>query len=732
MNYKNRSENYNWFKQNNNIKTPKNQMKMVWKIFKVFIYLSLFVFSMVGCVQSFVIGTSNYVGRGIELYASESEVIPNVSEIYVDKYKTKDLIMIDDNKTSNDTTDDVYHTLDNVYQLKLSTSTNTMIKPNDKDSDGNRILENVHETIKNQNIKNNLKLSDAYRGINETIRFATSKDDNLKVNAFDTQNIIDKYSDSNLGYIALSSKADDLNGVGASSDNDEVLKLIHGTDNNSTDASIYYYGRKYIEEDETNIDKYDDDPSTKDKKEDFWGKVKNSTDKFVHKVKIDKEYKWYRVEEDLSSIYMYEYYKTYFSILDKSTKTKITTLKTNSIQGARDKFRILVLNEIYNRDKSNEMSIGKFLLTNPEKLNETTDTTWFYESDKNGVKGKALSPSEITNAMRARFNLYQQSFISTFAKSYLLGSHQKLETNENEYFIRLFSGDMVVFGTKQTDYRPIVTWGQAWKLGPFYGLFVFPLGKISTLMISTFPIMNGWGAFWSILIIVLMSRLLTFLLSFKSTLQQTKMQEMNAKKAVIDAKYAPYKGNKQMENRQKQEVAELYKKEGINPIGAMGNMFLTMPMFLSIWRIVSGVPMLKAATWLGMTFATTSYKALLSGQWQYLWLILLSGLVQFLSMYFPRLLTKKRDKTRINKHEEEAMKKNNKTQNIMTVVMIVMAVAFSAGVQVYWVIGGLWRILEVYLTHIILKKKSQNKKKGIPDVPLHKKFFKKKEIVSET
>jgi len=60
------------------------------------------------------------------------------------------------------------------------------------------------------------------------------------------------------------------------------------------------------------------------------------------------------------------------------------------------------------------------------------------------------------------------------------------------------------------------------------------------------------------------------------------MQELQGKKAVIDAKYAAYKGNKQMEMRKNQEVQELYKKEGVSMFGSIGSIFLTMPFFLAI------------------------------------------------------------------------------------------------------------------------------------------------------
>lgn len=57
---------------------------------------------------------------------------------------------------------------------------------------------------------------------------------------------------------------------------------------------------------------------------------------------------------------------------------------------------------------------------------------------------------------------------------------------------------------------------------------------------------------------------------------------MSAKKAVIEAKYEPYKGNRQMDMRKRQEIQELYKKEGISPMATMGSMFITIPFFLAM------------------------------------------------------------------------------------------------------------------------------------------------------
>jgi len=60
------------------------------------------------------------------------------------------------------------------------------------------------------------------------------------------------------------------------------------------------------------------------------------------------------------------------------------------------------------------------------------------------------------------------------------------------------------------------------------------------------------------------------------------MQEVQLEVAKIKAKYEPHKDNKQMKQRQQQEIMALYKKREVNPFASFGTMFLTMPFFLAI------------------------------------------------------------------------------------------------------------------------------------------------------
>ena len=273
----------------------------------------------------------------------------------------------------------------------------------------------------------------------------------------------------------------------------------------------------------------------------------------------------------------------------------------------------------------------------------------------------------------------------------------------------LHSGFMIG-GSTRSAWRPLVSWGDAWHLGPFYAIFVYPIGVVTAKMIQAMPFMDGWESLITIFIIVFVIKALSFLITFKSILQQTKMQELSAKKAVIDAKYANYKDNKQMTQRKNQEVQAMYKKEGVSPFGAMGAAFIVMPLFFSILRVTYALPHLKATLWLGMRFGATSWKELFHGEWQYLPLMALAVLFAAAQQLLPRLLTRKRDKNRINVHQKAAMKKSNKTQNIMIIVSIVASVLFSAGMQVYYLASGTWMIIQSFLTHHILVQQKKRRR----------------------
>lgn len=129
--------------------------------------------------------------------------------------------------------------------------------------------------------------------------------------------------------------------------------------------------------------------------------------------------------------------------------------------------------------------------------------------------------------------------------------------------------------------------------GPFYAFFVWPFAMILLyFMYATRNWPVGLNALVGIFLILLIIRLITLAVSIRSMVASEKMTEVQGKLAEINAKY---KDSKDMQSRQKKqlEIQELYRKKNISPFAAMEQIFVTLPIFLIVYRIVTVLRPLK-------------------------------------------------------------------------------------------------------------------------------------------
>ncbi|ATP60025.1 membrane protein insertase YidC [Mesomycoplasma dispar] len=243
---------------------------------------------------------------------------------------------------------------------------------------------------------------------------------------------------------------------------------------------------------------------------------------------------------------------------------------------------------------------------------------------------------------------------------------------------------------------PIVTWAESWKLGPFYSIFVYPLSKIILLVMSSQSLSewSGWITILAILSVVIFTKIISFIFRFKTIFGQNKQMELQLKKAKIDAKYESYKKNKVMQQRHRQEVADLYKKNNFSPFSPFSQVLVTMPIFIAVWRALQGIPSFKVTYFLGLELSATSYQKLFEGYWIYLPIIIITVLVQALQQIIPKILNKKKSNRIMNVQENETLKKQQKTQRIVSIIFVFFGVIFQSSLQIYWIIGGIWEILQ--------------------------------------
>jgi YidC/Oxa1 family membrane protein insertase len=82
------------------------------------------------------------------------------------------------------------------------------------------------------------------------------------------------------------------------------------------------------------------------------------------------------------------------------------------------------------------------------------------------------------------------------------------------------------------------------------------------------------------------------------------MRKMQALKPQIDAINAKYKSLKMTDPRkqeQQQETMDLYKKNGVNPMGGCVPMLIQLPFFFAFYRVFTVSVEMRGATWLWVT-----------------------------------------------------------------------------------------------------------------------------------
>ncbi len=252
--------------------------------------------------------------------------------------------------------------------------------------------------------------------------------------------------------------------------------------------------------------------------------------------------------------------------------------------------------------------------------------------------------------------------------------------------------------------------------GPFYALFVWPFAQLLLhFMWATRSWPVGLGGLFGIIIILIIIRLITFFISINSTFQTERMQEVQGKVAEINAKY---KDAKDMQSRQKKqmEINQLYKKLKIKPFASFEQIFVTLPILLIVYRVISIVRPLKATIlfdiWdLGTSPISAIFSDFVNTGWPYIFFLLIVIPTQFFSQKIPQKLSKKRSRKSqtVGVSNNKALDKTKNVGTIMNVFMCIVVAISASGVGLYWFFSSLLSLLQSYVVHVIITKRRQGK-----------------------
>ena len=216
--------------------------------------------------------------------------------------------------------------------------------------------------------------------------------------------------------------------------------------------------------------------------------------------------------------------------------------------------------------------------------------------------------------------------------------------------------------------------------GLWTSIFVKPL---AWLMIQIGKLVKNYGL--AIILITILIKLVLFPLTYKSLKQSEAIKKVQPKLNKIEKKYAG-KTDQESMMMKSNEMMALYKEYKINPMSGCITGFLQIPIFFAFYEALYRLPLLFEGKFLGFHMGMTPLAAAGQGDWYYLILPIIVGLVTYFSF--------KMNKTT---QPNDQMKQMNMMFNIMVVMIFITSFSMSVAIIIYWIVNSLLGIVQTLL-----------------------------------
>ncbi len=158
---------------------------------------------------------------------------------------------------------------------------------------------------------------------------------------------------------------------------------------------------------------------------------------------------------------------------------------------------------------------------------------------------------------------------------------------QNDFALFVGPKDIEILKKVNPKLSQIVDWG-------FFGIIAKPL--FLWLNWTNDHWTNNYG--WAIVVVTLIINLALFPFRITSLKSARKMQKLQPQIQAINAKYKNVSMRDPKKAEQNQEVMDLYKREGVNPVGGCLPMLVQLPFLYAFYRVLSIAIQLRHAPWL--------------------------------------------------------------------------------------------------------------------------------------
>ena len=136
----------------------------------------------------------------------------------------------------------------------------------------------------------------------------------------------------------------------------------------------------------------------------------------------------------------------------------------------------------------------------------------------------------------------------------------------------------------------VVDWG-------FFGVIAKPLFLV--LSWTSRHLAGNYG--WSIVLVTLVINMVLFPLKITGMKSSKKMQALQPQIKAINEKYKGISMKDPRKTEQNQEVMDLYKKNGVNPVGGCLPMLLQLPFLYAFYKVLAVAIEMRGSHWLWVT-----------------------------------------------------------------------------------------------------------------------------------
>ena len=229
--------------------------------------------------------------------------------------------------------------------------------------------------------------------------------------------------------------------------------------------------------------------------------------------------------------------------------------------------------------------------------------------------------------------------------------------------------------------------------GGYEGLWTSIFVKPTAFIIVKFGLLvKNYG--YSIMLLGVLLRLLVLPLSKKTINMSENMKKANPELQALEKKYAG-RNDQQSMMQKSQEMMLIYKKYNIKPASGCLVSLIQLPLFFAFLEAIQRIPVILEETTFGLYLGTTPMKALTSGKWWYLIVVVLIALTTYFSMAKMNTPSTMPDQ-----------EKQTKMMSIFMVVFItIMSFQLNIGIGLYWIATSAFAVGQNYF----LKKIGNNK-----------------------